>query len=110
MITPGSYVFTYQVSIFGSTAPSLSKSFDFTLTLSDPCVTVALTTPTFVNKAYTISDDTKTLTFSSDFLGVYSVDDPLFSSYCSTSLVMSTDQLLDDRLLFNNSTQTLTLT
>ena len=96
MITPGDYVFTYSVTSVGSTAGALTKSFSFTLTLSDPCATVGLTTPTFSDQVYTISDVTQSLTFSSDFSGVYSVTS--LSSYCSTTLAMSTDTILDARL------------
>lgn len=57
----------------GGSDPSLTKQFSFELTLEDYCKPASINKPpSITNLEYTITDVSKTTTFSSDFGGVFS--------------------------------------
>jgi len=104
-LTPGEYTFTYKVST-GSSDAALNQDFSFTLTLVDPCATATVSQPTFTAQEYTITDETKVMTFSSDFTSAFSVD----PSFCSTDLTMASEPAtIDAKLTFDSDAQTLTV-
>jgi hypothetical protein len=94
-LTPGDYVYTFDVST-GPT-PELTKQFTVTVTLQDPCITPIVTEPTTAPQSHTITDYEESYPLSDQF--------SVTPTWCTNKLEYSAPGL-ESWLQWNEGTQT----
>ena len=107
LVEPGEYTFTYQVTTDASVA-ALTKTFTFTLELTDVCVGAnpTVTEPLLQPQVYTIADAAAAYSFDAGNANTFTID----LAYCYTDLTLaSAPSALDTKLSLDEATQVVTI-